>query len=92
VAERWVGTVRRECLDHVLVFGRRHLRRVLRVYAGHYNRARPRRFRSSLPTLEPLPRSGGARGSLPRSGPSNGCVGEEDLLDSPSRLAPGTLG
>jgi transposase InsO family protein len=37
-AERWVGTVRRECLDHVLIFGRRHLQRVLGVYAEHYNR------------------------------------------------------
>jgi hypothetical protein len=39
-AERWVGSVRRECLDHVLIFGRRHLRRVLHTYAEHYNRAR----------------------------------------------------
>jgi hypothetical protein len=43
VAERWVGSVRRECLDHVLIFGRRHLRRVLGAYAEHYNRARPHR-------------------------------------------------
>jgi transposase InsO family protein len=42
-AERWVGTVRRECLDHVLIFGRRHLQRVLGVYAEHYDRARPHR-------------------------------------------------
>jgi putative transposase len=43
VAERWVGTARRECLDHMLIFGRRHLRRVLGVYTEHYNRARPHR-------------------------------------------------
>jgi putative transposase len=43
VAERWVGTVRRECIDHVLIFGRRHLGRVLRAYTEHYNRARPHR-------------------------------------------------
>ncbi len=40
-AERWVGTVRRECLDHILVFGRRHLERVLGAYVENYNRARP---------------------------------------------------
>ncbi len=32
----WVGTVRRECLDHVLVLGRRHLERVLTAYVAHY--------------------------------------------------------
>jgi putative transposase len=42
-AERWVGSARRECLDHMLIFGRRHLQRVLRLYAEHYNRARPHR-------------------------------------------------
>jgi hypothetical protein len=42
-AERWVGSVRRECLDHVLVFGRRHLQRVLGAFVKHYNRARPHR-------------------------------------------------
>jgi putative transposase len=35
-AERWVGSVRRECLDWILIFGRRHLERVLRTYARHY--------------------------------------------------------
>jgi putative transposase len=36
-AERWVGTVRAECLDWILVRGRRHLERVLREYVTHYN-------------------------------------------------------
>src|SRR5207248_1511855 len=43
VAERWVRSVRNECLDHVLVFGRRHLEHVLRDYAAHYNAERPHR-------------------------------------------------
>jgi putative transposase len=41
--ERWVGTVRRECLDRLLIVGRRQLEHVLRVYVTHYNRQRPHR-------------------------------------------------
>ena len=43
VAERWVGTVRRECLDWLLILGRRHLEVVLREFVQHYNAARPHR-------------------------------------------------
>jgi putative transposase len=42
-AERWVGSVRRECLDRLLVFSRRQLEHVLRVYTSHYNRHRRHR-------------------------------------------------
>ena len=41
--ERWVGSVRRECLDRLLILGRRQLAHVLRVYVQHYNRERPHR-------------------------------------------------
>jgi putative transposase len=40
-AERWVGSVRRECLDRLLILSRRHLEHVLRVYTCHYNQHRP---------------------------------------------------
>jgi putative transposase len=42
-AERWVRTVRAECLDWLLMVGRGYLEQVLRVYAEHYNRHRPHR-------------------------------------------------
>ena len=42
-AERWVGTVRAECLDWLLIVGRGHLEQVLKVYVKHYNRHRPHR-------------------------------------------------
>lgn len=41
--ERRVGSVRRECLDRLLILGRLQLEHVLRVYVGHYNRQRPHR-------------------------------------------------
>jgi putative transposase len=51
-AERWVRTVRTECLDWLLILNRRHLERVLAVYVEHYNSARPHR---SLDLQTPLP-------------------------------------
>jgi putative transposase len=40
-AERYVGTLRRECLDHLLIYGERHLRQILAEYSRHYNEHRP---------------------------------------------------
>jgi putative transposase len=42
-AERWIRTVRTECLDWLLIVGRGHLEQILRVYAAHYNTHRPHR-------------------------------------------------
>jgi putative transposase len=42
-AERWIRTVRQECLDWMLIWGRRHLERVLNEYVRHYNDERPHR-------------------------------------------------
>jgi putative transposase len=56
-AERWVGSLRRECLDGLLILGRRHLERVVRVHAQHYNEHRPHRSLAQRPPLaKPPPR------------------------------------
>src|SRR6266481_4280796 len=39
-AERLIGTLRRDCLDHVLIYGERHLRRILSLYSLYYNETR----------------------------------------------------
>jgi putative transposase len=48
-AERFVRTVRAECLDWLLILGRRHLERVLRTYTNHYNAQRPHRALALAP-------------------------------------------
>jgi putative transposase len=48
-AERFVRTIRAECLDWLLILGRRHLEQVLRTYGEHYNRERPHRGLALLP-------------------------------------------
>jgi transposase InsO family protein len=50
-AERYVGTLRRECLDHLLIYGEQHLRRNLAEYSRHYNAHRPHQSREQRPPL-----------------------------------------
>jgi putative transposase len=47
----WVCTIRRECLDGMLIFHERQLLRVLAEYAGHYNMHRPHRALEQLPPI-----------------------------------------
>jgi transposase InsO family protein len=50
-AERYVGTLRRECLDYLLIYGEQHLRQTLTEYARHYNQHRPHQSREQRPPL-----------------------------------------
>jgi putative transposase len=55
IAERWIGTVRRELLDRMLILNRRHLERVLAEYVAHFNDHRPHRALHQAAPLRPLP-------------------------------------
>jgi putative transposase len=55
-AERWVGSVCRECLDRLLILGRRHLQHVVATYAAQYNQHRPHRALGQRTPLRELPR------------------------------------
>jgi transposase InsO family protein len=58
-AERLIGLIRRECLDHVIVLGEAHLRKILRAYADYYNRIRTHRaLNKDVPISRPVQRVG----------------------------------
>ena len=58
-AERLIGSIRRECLDHVIVSGEPHLRRILRSYADYYNNIRTHRsLNKDAPISRPVQRTG----------------------------------
>jgi putative transposase len=73
-AERWVGSVRRECLDRLLIFSRRQLEHVLRVYARHYNEHRPHRALALCPPEQ------ADRSPTPRRAPPYPQPNRRDLL------------
>jgi putative transposase len=67
IAERFIGTLRRECLDHLLITGPRHLDIVVREYVAHFNTHRPHRsLDQHPPAASAPPRSGAATRVLRR--------------------------
>ena len=58
-AERLIGSTRRECVDHIIVLGEEHLRRILKNYAAYYNSVRTHRsLHKDAPMYRPVQRSG----------------------------------
>jgi hypothetical protein len=58
-AERLIGSIRRECLDHVIVLGEAHLRRILKSYADYYNSVRTHRsLDKDAPISRPIHQTG----------------------------------
>jgi putative transposase len=71
IAERWIGTVRRELLDRILIINRQHLTTVLAEYVAHFNQHRPHRALNQAAPLRSLP---------PPAAPSQLCLRRRDLL------------
>jgi putative transposase len=55
IAERWIGTLRRELLDRILILNRRHLEHALAQYTTHFNQHRPHHALQDAAPLRPLP-------------------------------------
>jgi transposase InsO family protein len=59
IGERLIGSIRRECLDHIVVLGEEHLRRILKFYADYYNGVRTHRsLNKDAPVSRPVQRTG----------------------------------
>ena len=71
IAERWIGTLRRELLDRMLIINRRHLTAVLTEYVAHFNDRRPHRALNQAAPLRSLP---------PPASPSQLHLQRRDLL------------
>ena len=68
MAERWIRSIRQECLDHLLLPSEAHLHRVLTTYTDYYNRARPHQgLNQDTPVASAVP-------------PGQGPVRRRDLL------------
>ena len=75
-AERWIRTVRADCLDRNLILGRQHLEHVLRVYRRHYNEHRPHRALQLLPPCGRDPTPGTEHAGLRRRDLLGGLIHE----------------
>jgi integrase-like protein len=82
IAERWIGTVRRELLDRILILNRRHLEHVLAEYTTHFNQHRPHRALRHAAPLRPLP---------PPSSPPGLCLRRRDRLGGLIHEYPGRI-
>jgi putative transposase len=75
-AERYVGALRRECLDHLVIYGEQHLRSVLAEYARHYNAHRPHQARQQRPPSHDSDQSIDVTARIQRSQAVGGLINE----------------
>src|SRR5215813_11223465 len=78
--ERWVSSVRRDCLDWLLIVGRRHLEAVLAEYGEHYNGHRPHRSLELRPPRGPTVIPAAPGGDVVRRTRAQGLINEYSRL------------
>jgi transposase InsO family protein len=83
-AERLIGTVRRECLDQMLIIGESHLRRILSCYAAYYNRARTHLALQKDAPLHRTVQSSGSIAAIPRPDSTTNMCGYDFRKAQPS--------
>jgi transposase InsO family protein len=76
IAERFVRTIRSECLDWLLILNRRHLEQVLRVFVDHYNPERPHRALDLLPPRSDSEQNPSCSGAIHRRDRIGGLIHE----------------
>lgn len=76
ICERWIGTLRRECTDRLLIYSERHLLLVLQEYLAHYNQHRPHRALERRPPAPPAPRPTASGAHLRRRRILGGLINE----------------
>jgi integrase-like protein len=89
-AERLIGSIRRECLDHIIVLGEAHLRRILISYADYYNSVRAHRsLHEDAPIFRPIQQTGiiRSRPRVPREGREFESPKEIQLVESRREMA-----
>jgi hypothetical protein len=65
ICERFLGSLRRECLDHILILSGRHLHRVVKEYVGYFDRARPHQgIEQRIPCRQQRPEKPPVNGTL----------------------------
>ena len=75
-AERWVSTIRHECLDRMLIFNERQLIHVLAEYESHYNTHRRHRSLEQLPPVADVDIGGNEDGAVERTEILGGLINE----------------
>jgi hypothetical protein len=76
ICERWIGTLRRECTDRLLIYNERHLLLVLQEYLAHYNQHRPHRALERRPPAPPASRPTASGAHLRRRRILGGLINE----------------